>query len=90
MNLEEWIVSETPISVQAQFLTPDVTCAVAISSTGEGECSSPTPALPITGIVAGISVCIAVLILIVALVVVAILVRYRRKSSSFTLQRDLK
>ncbi len=61
MNLEEWIVSETPISVQGQLLTPDVTCVVAISSIGEAECNIPTDmvmmsmmtessALPLTGI----------------------------------------
>ncbi len=101
MNLEEWIVSETPISVQGQLITPDVTCVVAISSTGEAECNTPTDmvtmsmmtessALPLTGIVAGIIVCIAVLIIIVTLVVVTILVQYRRKSSSFKLQGDLQ
>ncbi len=84
-NLE--LVSETPISIQAQLLTPDVTYAVAISSTGEEECSTPT-SLPLTGIVAGISVCIAVLILIVTLVVVVILSNVA--SSSFKLQGDLK
>ncbi len=98
-DLEEWTLSGTPISVQAQLLIPDVICAVAISSIGEEECSRPTDvvtmntmtessALPITGIVAGIIVGMVVFILIVALVLVILLIRYHRKSSSFNLKRD--
>ncbi len=37
-NLEEWILSGTSISIQAQLLSPDVTCAVSISSRNEDEC----------------------------------------------------
>ena len=92
-NLKEWVTSGNPISVQAQFLTPDMTCVVAISSTGEVECrpsdSTAPPALPITWIVIGVVLTIVVLLVLVIVVPVVMLIQCRRKISSMNLHTNV-
>ncbi len=92
----------TPISIQAQLLSPDATCAVAISSRDEDECrpqlSSTDPStvpsaepstIPITWIVVGVVVAMAVS-LVVMIVMVVFLIHRRNKTSAQNLNNDLK
>ena len=100
-NLEEWVISGTPISIQAQLLSPDVTCGVAISSRGEDECR-PTEMvtkvevieasdLPLSVIVICVSVAVVVLtiVLIVLVSFLSACCRRRRRSSALTMRKDL-
>ncbi len=101
-NLEEWILSGTSISIQAQLLSPDVTCAVSISSRDEDECrpqlSSTDPSIvpstepltiPTTWIVVGVVVAMVVGI-VVMIVMVVILIHRSKKTSKQNLNKDLK
>ncbi len=101
-NLEEWILSGTSISIQAQLLSPDVTCAVSISSRDEDECrpqlSSTDPStvpsaepstIPTTWIVVGVVVAMVVGI-VVMIVMVVFLIHRSKKTSTQNLNKDLK
>ncbi len=101
-NLEEWILSGTSISIQAQLLSPDATCAVVISSRDEDECrpklSSTDPStvpsaepstIPTTWIVIGVVVAMVVG-LVVMIVMVVILIHRRKKPTALNLNKDLK
>ena len=102
VNLEEWILSGTSISIQAQLLSPDVTCAVSISSRDEDECrpqlSSTDPStvpsaepstIPTTWIVVGVVVAMVVGI-VVMIVMVVFLIHRSKKTSTQNLNKDLK
>ena len=84
--LEEWIASAPFLSVQAQLLSVDKSCAVAITSFAEPECQTESttqetslPLETIVGIVLGVSL-ILVLSIVIVVVIVAVLLRRSKKA----------
>ncbi len=105
VNLEEWILSGTSISIQAQLLSPDVTCAVSISSRDENECrpqlSSTDPStdlseepstIPTTWIVVAAVVVAVVVIFMIMVVILMMVIYYRRckRTSALKLHKDFR
>ena len=87
--LEDWTSSGAFFTVQAQLLSADGSCDVAISSPGEMECmSEPTPDTTAGGInstLIGSVVTAAALIILVAAVIIIIVVVVKRRQRKFKL-----
>ena len=82
-HLEEWTASGAFISVQAQLLSADSSCAVRISSFGDQECQStsedPAGSGNTTVIIGAVVAVIVVLVsLVVTSVVIFMLLRNRK------------
>ncbi len=106
VNLEEWILSGTSISIQAQLLSPDVTCAVSISSRDEDECrpqlSSTDPSTDPSTVPSAepstfpttwivVGVVVAMVVgIVVMIVMVVFLIHRSKKTSTLNLNKDLK
>ena len=89
--LQEWIGSAPVLSVQAQLLSVDMNCAIAITSFAEPECQTESttqettlPLETIVGIVLGVSL-ILVLSIVIVVVIVAVLM-WRPKKAKVDLQ----
>ena len=82
--LQEWIASGAFLSVQAQLLSVDMECAVAISSFGEPECQTIeeiSSSLDTTiSIVLGVLVILVLSIAIVLVIIVVVLLRRLKKA----------
>lgn len=92
--LEDWITSGTFISVQAQLLSTDDSCAVYISSFGEPECnvqgttSTKPPELTVASDAAISSVTttlfgvmVAVVVIIMVVITTTVLLKCRKKAT---------
>ena len=81
--LQEWIASGAFLSVQAQLLSVDMECAVAITSFGEPECRTTEETS--SSLETSISIVLGVLLILVlsiAIVVVIIVVVLMRRSKN--------
>ena len=75
--LDEWVASGATLFVQAQLLSVDMNCAVAISSFSDPECrtdSTTTSTITVVGVVLGG----VVLILVLSIATVAVVLLLRR------------
>ena len=82
--LQEWIASGAFLSVQAQLLSVDIECAVAISSFGEPECQTieeTSSSLQTTIIIVlGVLLTLVLSIAIVLVIIVVVLLRRLKKA----------
>ena len=85
--LEEWIGSAPVLSVQAQLLSVDMNCAVAITSFAEPECQTESTtqetSLPlelIVGIVLGVLLIVVLSSATVVVIIVVVLLRRSKKA----------
>ena len=95
--LEDWIASGAFLSVQAQFLTADESCAISIASLGETECQPESPAKettesPIGGnffreiVIGSVLGVLLLLVAAIAVVVTVLLLSKRHKKGKVDLQ----
>ena len=91
--LQEWIGSAPVLSVQAQLLSVDMNCAVAITSFAEPECQTESttqetnstretsiPLELIVGIVLGVLLIVVLSVATVVVIIVVVLLRRSKKA----------
>ena len=86
--LEDWISSGTTISVQAQLLSIEADCSVAISSLGEEGCQPSSPASNISTALLGSVVVIVVFIaMVIMAIVIVVLTLLKRRAKPVVIEQ---